>query len=102
MTLKNSVDIVHFADTYNALQLKKTVIEFMCVNLAAFLEGSYLLDLKDDLAEELSTAYQAMVRRNALVSSHSFVRTQIPAVGARELKMTGGSVLLYIYIEREH
>eukprot|EP00118_Oscarella_pearsei_P015978 m.149009 g.149009 ORF g.149009 m.149009 type:complete len:1342 (+) comp38508_c0_seq60:189-4214(+) len=72
LNLRNVVDIVDFADTYGASQLKKTTLDYICVNLAALLEGGFLLNMDGRLAEELAMSYQTM----------------IPLIGARQLKMS--------------
>lgn len=41
VNLKNAVDFLEFAETYSAQQLKKSCLQFICVNSACFLEARY-------------------------------------------------------------
>lgn len=46
LTLKNAADLLEFACTYNAKQLKVSAMQFICLNLAAILEnGLVFIDL---------------------------------------------------------
>ena len=82
MDLRNAVDLLEFSEAYCAEQLKKTCLQFICVNAACFLEGRwvvlctllevsslmrwvylyrYLDGLDVSLLDELSATYISMV-----------------------------------------
>ncbi|XP_044735447.1 inhibitor of Bruton tyrosine kinase [Chrysoperla carnea] len=57
LTLRNTAQILQFADLYNCEKLKACSMEFICLNLAALLENRSLECLEDSVLEELSTYY---------------------------------------------
>lgn len=57
MTLKNVCEMLVFAFTYNAEQLKNGCMEFICLNLEAMLESRSLEVLDDDILKCLTDFY---------------------------------------------
>nr|CAI5845111.1 unnamed protein product [Callosobruchus analis] len=57
ITLKNAVNILAFAHSYNAQKLKHCCMKFIILNMAAFLESRMLDELEDDLLSDLSNFY---------------------------------------------
>ncbi|CAH1965417.1 unnamed protein product [Acanthoscelides obtectus] len=57
ITLKNAVNILAFAHSYNAQKLKYCCMKFIILNMAAFLESRMLDELEDDLLSDLSDFY---------------------------------------------
>lgn len=41
LSLRNAVEMLQMAETYNAPQLKQCAMEFICLNLPALLESRY-------------------------------------------------------------
>lgn len=64
VTLKNAAELLEFAASYNAFNLKTTVMQYICLNLAVMLEnGSLLCISNSDLLEELSDYYRGFIPR---------------------------------------
>ena len=42
VTLRNVYELMEFSEVYNAPQLKRACLQFMCVNSASLLEGRYM------------------------------------------------------------
>ncbi|XP_060778288.1 inhibitor of Bruton tyrosine kinase isoform X2 [Neoarius graeffei] len=61
LTLKNAAELLEFAVMYNAEQLKLSCLQFIGLNMAAFLESKALEILSDDVLLELSIAYRKMI-----------------------------------------
>ncbi|ELT94596.1 hypothetical protein CAPTEDRAFT_128118, partial [Capitella teleta] len=61
VNLKNACELLEFASTYTALQLRDTCQQFIAINLATLLESGSLDLLSDDVIDELSDAYREMV-----------------------------------------
>ncbi|XP_007903246.1 inhibitor of Bruton tyrosine kinase isoform X2 [Callorhinchus milii] len=61
ITLKNAAELLEFAATYNAEQLKLSCLQFIGLNVAALLEARSLDILSDDVMKELSAAYRKMI-----------------------------------------
>lgn len=57
ITLKNVTQILTFANMYNAKQLGKCCMEFVCLNLAAMLELRVLEDLDESVLNDLTEYY---------------------------------------------
>ncbi|XP_018574334.1 inhibitor of Bruton tyrosine kinase [Anoplophora glabripennis] len=57
LTLKNAVQLLSFADSYNAKKLKHCCMKFITLNITAFLELRSLEELDDELLIELSEFY---------------------------------------------
>ncbi|KAJ8924361.1 hypothetical protein NQ315_007157 [Exocentrus adspersus] len=57
LTLKNAVQLLSFADIYNAIKLKHCCMKFITMNFTAFLELRSLDELSDDLLRNLSEFY---------------------------------------------
>lgn len=60
VTVKNCADILQFAQTYNAVQLKKYCMEFICFNLCQLLENRSLNGLDDSLLKDVTTFYSTL------------------------------------------
>uniref|UniRef100_A0A2L2YAE7 Inhibitor of Bruton tyrosine kinase n=1 Tax=Parasteatoda tepidariorum TaxID=114398 RepID=A0A2L2YAE7_PARTP len=74
ITLKNSAELLEISSLYNALQLKRSCMQFICLNLAAMIESKVLEVLSDDVMEELTTYYRNMVpgmRKRKFVSGNA-------------------------------
>uniref|UniRef100_A0A4W3IIP6 Inhibitor of Bruton tyrosine kinase n=1 Tax=Callorhinchus milii TaxID=7868 RepID=A0A4W3IIP6_CALMI len=67
ITLKNAAELLEFAATYNAEQLKLSCLQFIGLNVAALLEARSLDILSDDVMKELSAAYRKMVNLDSLL-----------------------------------
>ncbi|XP_047474160.1 inhibitor of Bruton tyrosine kinase-like [Penaeus chinensis] len=62
LTLKNAADLLEFAGTYNAKQLKVSAMQFICLNLAAVLENGSLLTISSgDILMDLSIYYRKFI-----------------------------------------
>lgn len=62
LTLKNAADLLEFACTYNAKQLKVSAMQFICLNLAAILENGSLLTISSgDILMDLSIYYRKFI-----------------------------------------
>ncbi|XP_029451409.1 inhibitor of Bruton tyrosine kinase isoform X2 [Rhinatrema bivittatum] len=59
--LKNGAELLEFAAMYNAEQLKLSCLQFVGLNLSAFLEARALDILSDDVLKDLSLAYRKMI-----------------------------------------
>lgn len=57
LTLRNAVQLLSFADSYNAVKLKHCCMEFITLNITAFLELKSLDELDEELLKELSEFY---------------------------------------------
>lgn len=57
LTLKNAVQLLSFADSYNAVKLKHCCMKFITLNITAFLELRTLDELDEELLKELSEFY---------------------------------------------
>ncbi|XP_066994710.2 inhibitor of Bruton tyrosine kinase [Anabrus simplex] len=60
LTLRNATEMLQFADTYNAAQLKQCCMQYVCLNLCALLESRALDILNEDLLEDLSKYYREL------------------------------------------
>ncbi|KAL1502111.1 hypothetical protein ABEB36_007304 [Hypothenemus hampei] len=58
LTIKNAVQLLTFADMYNAHNLKENCFEFIHQNITSFLEMRLLDDLEPEVLKELSEFYQ--------------------------------------------
>lgn len=58
LTIKNAVQLLIFADAYNAENLKENCFEFIHQNMTSFLEMRLLEELEAQLLKELSEFYQ--------------------------------------------
>ncbi|XP_063615380.1 inhibitor of Bruton tyrosine kinase-like, partial [Penaeus indicus] len=62
LTLKNAADLLEFAVTYNAKQLKVSAMQFICLNLAAIFENGSLLTISSgDILMDLSIYYRKFI-----------------------------------------
>lgn len=61
LTLKNASELLQLAFVYNAVQLKKACMEYICVNLPAVIESRSLDLLNSDVMDELSREYRRLV-----------------------------------------
>lgn len=57
ITLKNVAQMFSFSDIYNAKQLSKCCMEFICLNLSALLESRSLDDVDENLLKDLTDYY---------------------------------------------
>ncbi|XP_019772045.2 inhibitor of Bruton tyrosine kinase isoform X1 [Dendroctonus ponderosae] len=62
LTVKNAVELLTFADSYNACSLKENCFQFVQQNVTSFLEMRLLDDLEPQLLAELSQFYQQQRR----------------------------------------
>lgn len=63
VTFRDASELLQFSHTYNADQLKAFVEQFICRNMATFLEGHLLDYLDNQLLADLSKSYRRLVRR---------------------------------------
>ncbi|XP_005101796.1 inhibitor of Bruton tyrosine kinase [Aplysia californica] len=61
ISFKNVGELLEFSSLYNAEQLKASCQQFVCLNLAAVMEGRYLDILSPETAEELTVCYRTMI-----------------------------------------
>ena len=62
LTLKNVGEILQLSYDFNALQLKRCCLDFICCNFGALLETKGLDVVDDEVLEELSTHYKTINR----------------------------------------
>ena len=62
MTFRDAAELLQFSSTYNADQLKTFVEQYICRNMATFLEGRLLDNLEEPLLSDLTKAYRNLVR----------------------------------------
>jgi hypothetical protein len=67
VTFRDAAELLQFSETYNAEQLKTFVRQFICRNMATFLEARLLDNLDNQLLSDLTKSYRNLVRLN-----HSF------------------------------
>lgn len=67
LTVKNAVELLSFADSYNAYSLKENCFQFVQQNVTSFLEMRLLDDLEPRLLAELSHFYQQQRRLDCRV-----------------------------------
>ena len=67
VTFRDAAELLHFSFTYNAYQLKTFVEEFICRNMATFLEECLLENLNNQLLIDLTKAYRNLVITNFLL-----------------------------------
>eukprot|EP00057_Strongylocentrotus_purpuratus_P003160 XP_003726055.1 PREDICTED: inhibitor of Bruton tyrosine kinase [Strongylocentrotus purpuratus] len=58
VTLRNVAELLQFASMYQALQLKASCHQYICLNLACLVESGSLDPLDENVLEELSAAYK--------------------------------------------
>ncbi|KAJ3135391.1 hypothetical protein HK100_002753 [Physocladia obscura] len=63
MALTNVVELLEVADIYDAGQLKKSCLEFLCWNLSTFLESRTLESVPENLIIDIENALQEMQRK---------------------------------------
>ncbi|CAL4062948.1 unnamed protein product, partial [Meganyctiphanes norvegica] len=63
LSLKNAVELLEFSDSYNASQLKKASLQFICLNLDTILENGSLQMLSSGVQYDLSTYYRSFIPR---------------------------------------
>ncbi|GFY53971.1 inhibitor of Bruton tyrosine kinase [Trichonephila inaurata madagascariensis] len=61
LSLKNAAELLELSSIYNSEQLKKSCMQFICINLPAVIESKILEVLSDEVMEELSTYYRGLV-----------------------------------------
>lgn len=61
VTFRDAPELLQFSHTYNADQLKAFVEQFMCRNMATFLEGHLLDNLDQQILSDLSKSYRRLV-----------------------------------------
>ncbi|GFR12975.1 inhibitor of Bruton tyrosine kinase, partial [Trichonephila clavata] len=61
LSLKNAAELLELSSVYNSEQLKKSCMQFICINLPAVVESKILEVLSDEVMEELSTYYRGLV-----------------------------------------
>lgn len=66
VTFRDAAELLQFSATYNAEQLKAFVEQFICRNMATFLEGRLLDHLDNQLLNDLTKSYRKLVRENFL------------------------------------
>ena len=67
VTFRDAIELLQFSITYNAEQLKVFVQQFICRNMATFLEARLLDSLDNQLLVELTKSYRNLVRSMKLV-----------------------------------
>jgi hypothetical protein len=66
-TFRDASELLQFSVTYNAEQLKAFVEQFICRNMATFLEARLLDNLDNQLLIDLTKSYRKLVRRNSYI-----------------------------------
>lgn len=61
VSLKNVADLLDFATTYHADQLKSTCLQFICLNLPAVLEGNLLKNSTRESLDDIGRYYREFV-----------------------------------------
>ncbi|KAG8179334.1 hypothetical protein JTE90_011598 [Oedothorax gibbosus] len=61
INLRNAAELLELSSVYNSVQLKRTCMQFICLNLATIIESRILEVLSEDVIEELSSYYQNLV-----------------------------------------
>jgi hypothetical protein len=64
VTFRDAAELLQFSLTYNAEQLKIFVQQFICRNIATFLEAHLLDNLDNQLLIDLTKSYRRLVRLN--------------------------------------
>lgn len=67
ITFRDASELFQFSHAYNADQLKAFVAQFICRNMATFLEGRLLDSLDNQLLADLSKSYRRLVRHNCRI-----------------------------------
>lgn len=62
VTFRDATELLQFSVTYNAQQLRAFVEQFICRNMATFLEARLLENLDNQLLNDLSKSYRRLVR----------------------------------------
>lgn len=57
ISFRNTAEILSFAHLYKADELKRCCLEFITLNMPAFLDLGHLNELQDELLEEISSVY---------------------------------------------
>jgi len=65
VTFRDAPELLQFSITYNAEQLKIFVQQFICRNIATFLEARLLDNLDNQLLIDLTKSYRRLVRLNS-------------------------------------
>jgi hypothetical protein len=61
-TFRDAAELLQFSSTYNAEQLKIFVEQFICRNMATFIEAHLLDNLDNQLLTDLTKSYRNLVR----------------------------------------
>ena len=68
VTFRDAPELLQFSATYNAEQLKTFVEQFICRNMATFLEARLLDNLDNQLLIDLTKSYRNLVRSTNLLA----------------------------------
>lgn len=62
MTLKNACELLELSYIYNAEQLKRCCLDFICINLQTLIEAKSIDILSDEAMDDLTNSYQDLVK----------------------------------------
>ena len=83
LTLKNVGEILQLSYDFNALQLKKCCMDFICCNFGALLEMKGPFDVvEDEVLAELSKHYQQINKplSSRIITPYRFVHVKKPGL----------------------
>ena len=63
VTFRDAAELLQFSVTYNSNYLKIFVTEFICWNMATFLESRLLDNLDSQLLNDLTKSYRNLVKK---------------------------------------
>ncbi|GFS53093.1 inhibitor of Bruton tyrosine kinase [Nephila pilipes] len=88
LSLKNAAELLELSSVYNSVQLKRSCMQFICINLPAVIESKILDVLNEEVMEELSTYYRNLIpwmynrrisiNRNAFEKDLELLEKQFP------------------------
>ncbi|CAG2183949.1 unnamed protein product, partial [Oppiella nova] len=72
-TLKNACELLELSYIYNADQLKRCSLDFICINLQTLIETKCIDVLSDEAMHDLTECYQNLITRphNRRISRYS-------------------------------
>jgi hypothetical protein len=61
VTLKNACELLELSYIYNAEQLKRCCLDFICINLQTLIEAKSIDILSEEAMDDLTDSYQNLV-----------------------------------------
>lgn len=68
MTLKNACELLELSYVYNALQLRRCCLDFICINLQPLFDTKAVDILSDEAMDDLTKNYQNMLVMIVIIS----------------------------------